>query len=145
MQTQPIPAVRDKWGVEELARKRFALTAVAYVALSVAVARHEAREFAPVRRAAPRQVVTPKAAPAPSDVPINTSSLAQLASLPGVGPRIASQIVAYRDEHGGFRSLDELDNVPGIGPRLLQRILACVSLGPLSALRDSGVDEPRDP
>lgn len=46
---------------------------------------------------------------------INTATAADLEELPGVGPVLAGRIVAYRDEHGGFRSVEELRNVPGIG------------------------------
>jgi competence protein ComEA len=34
----------------------------------------------------------------------------------------AQKIVAYREEHGGFRSLDELDAVPGIGPSRIAQL-----------------------
>ena len=43
----------------------------------------------------------------------------QLDQLDGVGPATAQKIVAYRQQHGGFRSVDELDQVPGIGPKRL--------------------------
>jgi competence ComEA-like helix-hairpin-helix protein len=131
--------------VEELAHKRLALMVVAYTALAVAVARHEAGEFAAGRLPVSRKSAMPKPTTAPSVVPVNTSDAETLASLPGVGPSLAAHIVAYRDEHGSFRSLAELDNVPGIGPKLLQRILARVSLAAPSQQRDSGVEEPGEP
>lgn len=49
-------------------------------------------------------------------VNINTADEAALDSLPGVGPSTARAIVAYRDEHGPFASIESLDQVPGIGP-----------------------------
>ena len=39
--------------------------------------------------------------------------------LDGVGPATAQRIVAYRQAHGGFRSVSELDQVPGIGEKKL--------------------------
>jgi comEA protein len=50
---------------------------------------------------------------------INTASAADLDRLDGIGPVLASRIIAYRTEHGRFSSVDELDNVPGIGPKRL--------------------------
>ena len=49
-------------------------------------------------------------------VHLNTATLEQLDSLPGVGPVTAQKILDHRQEHGAFSSVDELDAVPGIGP-----------------------------
>jgi competence protein ComEA len=46
---------------------------------------------------------------------LNAATAEQLDSLPGVGPSTAAAIVAYRQEHGRFRSVDELLEVRGIG------------------------------
>lgn len=55
-------------------------------------------------------------------VPINTATLEQLDSLPGIGPALAARIIQYREEHGPFKSIDDLLNVRGIGPALLAKI-----------------------
>ena len=52
-------------------------------------------------------------------VHLNSATVEQLDELPGVGPVTAQKIVAYREAHGGFDSLDELDAVPGTGPARL--------------------------
>jgi comEA protein len=48
-------------------------------------------------------------------VNINTASLDEIASLPGIGKVLASRIIEYRNTHGGFRSKEELIRVKGIG------------------------------
>jgi competence protein ComEA len=60
----------------------------------------------------------------PPSAPISLGSATpeQLETLDGVGPATAQKIVAYRTEHGGFRSVDDLANVPGIGPKKLAAI-----------------------
>lgn len=58
----------------------------------------------------------------PRQVALNAASLEELDALPGIGPAIAADILAYRGRHGGFRSLDELREVPGIGERKLSRL-----------------------
>lgn len=50
-------------------------------------------------------------------VSLNTATVEQLDTLPGVGPVLAQHIVDYRAQHGGFRSVDELREVNGIGDR----------------------------
>ena len=57
---------------------------------------------------------------APLAVNINTADAQTLATaLDGVGESRARAIVAYRDEHGPFRSVDDLVQVKGIGERVL--------------------------
>jgi competence protein ComEA len=60
-------------------------------------------------------------APAAPEQPVNlnTATLEQLDTLDGVGPSTAQKILDYRDEHGGFRTVDELDQVSGIGEKRL--------------------------
>ena len=57
------------------------------------------------------------AAPGQPAVPVNlnTATLEQLDALSGVGPVTAQKIIDYREEHGGFGSVEELGEVPGIG------------------------------
>ncbi len=50
---------------------------------------------------------------------INTASEQELQQLPGVGPVLAREIIAYRQQHGRFRSLSDLDKVKGVGPTRL--------------------------
>ena len=55
-------------------------------------------------------------------VNINTADAAALADgLIGVGQSKAEAIVAYRKEHGAFKSLDQLAEVKGIGDKLVQK------------------------
>jgi competence protein ComEA len=58
---------------------------------------------------------TGAAAPPAAPVNLNTATPAQLDELSGVGPATAQKIIAYREEHGGFGTVEELGEVPGIG------------------------------
>jgi len=48
-------------------------------------------------------------------VNLNTATLDQLQTLPGVGPVLAQHILDWRSQHGSFSSVDQLDDVTGIG------------------------------
>lgn len=54
-----------------------------------------------------------------AQIDLNTATVEQLDQLDGVGPVTAQKILAWRKQHGGFRSVDDLGNVPGIGPKRL--------------------------
>lgn len=55
-------------------------------------------------------------------VSLSSATVEQLETLPGVGPVLAQNIVEYREEHGGFTSVDQLQEVDGIGDRRLADI-----------------------
>ncbi len=68
-------------------------------------------------------------APGPvGPVDLNRATTADLDRLPGVGPATAAAIVAYRDAHGPFGSIDELTEVPGIGPAKLAALHGLVTV-----------------
>lgn len=55
-------------------------------------------------------------------VSLGSATVEQLDTLDGIGPGLAAKIIAYRTEHGGFRSVDELGEVPGIGDKRLESL-----------------------
>jgi competence protein ComEA len=71
---------------------------------------------APAAEAAPprRPVAAPPSAAHP--VNLNTATSMVLQTLPGVGPVLASRILAWRAAHGRFSTIEELQEVSGIGP-----------------------------
>jgi len=69
-----------------------------------------------------------KAAPT-AKVNINTATVDQLTTLPGVGPKLAARIVEYRQKSGPFRTAQELMNVQGIGEKNFAKIESWLSVG----------------
>jgi len=65
-------------------------------------------------------------------IDINTASEGELRLLPGIGPKLAKRIVAYRESHGKFKDIRGLVNVPGIGEKKLALIREMVKVGQTS-------------
>ncbi|MER7029376.1 MULTISPECIES: ComEA family DNA-binding protein [Streptomyces] len=59
----------------------------------------------------------PGAAVPGQPVSLNSATVEQLDTLPGVGPVLAQHIVEFRTRHGGFSSVNQLREVTGIGDR----------------------------
>ena len=62
-------------------------------------------------------------------VDINTASMAELMTLPGIGQTLATRIIDYRTTHGPFQSVADLLNVQGIGAGKLEAILDFITIG----------------
>lgn len=59
---------------------------------------------------------------------INSASIGELIQLPGIGEKIAEAIVAYREEHGEFGSIEEIMEVSGIGEGKFNNIKAYITV-----------------
>ncbi|MBQ6380726.1 MAG: helix-hairpin-helix domain-containing protein [Clostridia bacterium] len=55
-------------------------------------------------------------------IELNSATQAQLETVPGIGEKTAAKIIAYRDAHGGFNSVEDLLEVEGIGEKKLASI-----------------------
>ncbi len=61
-------------------------------------------------------------------ISINNDSIERLMDIPGIGEVKANSIVEYREEHGGFKSIEELKNIEGIGDKTFEKIKDKISL-----------------
>lgn len=61
-------------------------------------------------------------------VNLNTALKEELMTLPGIGEELAERIIAYREQHGSFQTVNELLNVSGIGEKKWEAVreLVCV-------------------
>jgi competence protein ComEA len=61
---------------------------------------------------------------------LNTATVTDLQTISGVGPKRAQDIIDYRDQHGGFKSVEELKDISGIGDKIFADIQPNVTVGP---------------
>lgn len=62
-------------------------------------------------------------------IDLNAASALEIEGIPGVGPKMAEAIVAYRDEHGPFKSFADLDPISGMGEKALAKFAEHARLG----------------
>jgi comEA protein len=77
-------------------------------------------------------------------VNINTATAEQIAYLPGVGPKTAERIVAFREEKGGFKKPTDLMQVKGIGDKTFERLSPYIATEGKTTL-SSAIPTPRKP
>jgi competence protein ComEA len=70
----------------------------------------------------------PSTSAAPQLVNVNSGTAEELETLPGIGEVLAAAIIAYREEHGPFASVDQLVDVSGIGDATLEEIRDLVTV-----------------
>jgi competence protein ComEA len=68
------------------------------------------------------------AASAGEVVNLNTATVAQLESLPGIGRATAERIVEYRQKSGGFKKVEDLMNVRGIGEKSFLKLKPLITV-----------------
>ncbi len=59
---------------------------------------------------------------------INSASLSQLDSLPGIGSTYAQRIIDYRQANGGFKNIEEIKNVKGIGDKTFEKFRDLITI-----------------
>ena len=74
-------------------------------------------------------VMTGVGVAAESRIDINTATAAQLETVKGIGPKTAAEIIKYRTEHHGFKSVEELKQVKGIGDKTLEKLSPHLTVG----------------
>jgi competence protein ComEA len=62
-------------------------------------------------------------------IDINKATANDLQKLPGIGPSLAKQIVAYREKHGPFRRVEDLMAIRGIGFKKWKQIRPYIRVG----------------
>ena len=89
---------------------RILMAAILGIAVSAAAASAQNKATTPTAGATATATAT-------APVNLNTATAEQLATIPGVGPRMAERIIDYRQKNGGFKKVEDLMNVSGVGEK----------------------------
>jgi len=96
---------------------RMMMAAIAAIALS-----------APALSAQSKAPAPKPAATAAAPVNLNTATAEQLATIPGVGPKMAERIIDYRQKNGGFKKVEDLMNVSGVGEKSFLKMKPLITI-----------------
>ena len=107
-------------------------TLLSIVALSAFAHRPALRGRCRASASASRQAA--KAEPA-AIVNLNTASVKDLETLPGIGAKTAERIIEYRQKNGPFKKIEELMNVQGIGEKSFLKLKPQLTVAPANASR----------
>jgi competence protein ComEA len=108
---------------------------VLLTAATVAAQPREAIFLAPAWRAAAQE---PAPAAGQKTINLNTATIEQLETLPGIGRKTAERIIEHREKVGAFKKVEELMNVKGIGEKSFLKIKPLLSVTPPKAEKASG-------
>ena len=76
----------------------------------------------------PRRAAPAAKASASAPVNLNTATVSQLETLPGIGKSTAERILEYREKSGGFKKIEDLMNVRGIGEKSFLKLKPLVTV-----------------
>ena len=71
---------------------------------------------------------SPATASASAPINLNTASVAQLETLPGIGKSTAERILEYRQKNGWFKKIEDLMNVRGVGEKSFLKLKPLVTV-----------------
>lgn len=96
---------------------------VVLLVLGLGVANSAAQESSP-------RAAASSSSSASAPINLNTASVAQLETLPGIGRSTAERILEYRQKNGSFKKIEDLMNVRGVGEKSFLKLKPLITVAP---------------
>lgn len=72
--------------------------------------------------------VSNQSEPVGDKINLNTATVEQLDTLPGIGPAYATAIITYREQHP-FKTIEEIKDIKGIGDKTFEKLVNLITVG----------------